>query len=104
MFIFNFMLLLALGRAYWDNLANDNLKKALELQELNKNVAKNIVFFLGDGMSVTTLTAARIYKGQLDGKTGEETVLSWEEFTSTGLAKVISYARYPRARLGKRLC
>lgn len=42
---------------------------------------------MGDGMGITTVTAARILDGQLKGKTGEENVLSWEELPWTALAK-----------------
>ena len=34
--------------------------------------ANNLMLFLGDGMSVTTLTAARIFEGQRQGNSGEE--------------------------------
>lgn len=44
--------------------------------------------FLGDGLSIPTLAAARTYLGQSHGHTGEETVLSFEEFPHTGLSKV----------------
>jgi len=46
--------------------------------------------FLGDGMSLTTLTAARIYKGQLKNTSGESDHLSFEKFPFTGLSKVTS--------------
>ncbi|XP_053394037.1 alkaline phosphatase-like [Mercenaria mercenaria] len=54
---------------------------------LNKGVAKNVILFLGDGMSIPTITAARILKGQLQGQTGEESKLSFEEFPISGLSK-----------------
>lgn len=44
--------------------------------------------FLGDGMSVATLAAARTYKGQLNGQRGEEDSLSFEKFPYSGLSKV----------------
>lgn len=56
--------------------------------ERNYGVAKNVIFFLGDGMSITTLTSARIYMGQLANKTGENEMLSFEKFPFTGLSKV----------------
>ena len=34
--------------------------------------AKNVIFFLGDGMGISTVTAARIFAGQTAGATGEE--------------------------------
>lgn len=49
--------------------------------------AKNVIVFLGDGMSLTTVAAARILEGQRLGGSGEEHALSWEEFPATGLAK-----------------
>lgn len=49
--------------------------------------AKNIILFIGDGMGVSTVTAARILQGQMQGKTGEENMLSWEVFPHTALAK-----------------
>lgn len=52
--------------------------------------ARNIVLFLGDGMSVPTLTAARTLLGQRNGHTGEEAELYFETFPTSGLAKVIN--------------
>lgn len=49
--------------------------------------AKNIVLFLGDGMGISTITAARILAGQQQGNPGEENRLSFEEFPVTGLVK-----------------
>ena len=49
--------------------------------------ATNIILFIGDGMSVATVSAARIYEGQQRGETGEENVLSFEEFPYFALAK-----------------
>ena len=43
---------------------------------------------MGDGMSVATITASRIYKGQLENKTGEEQQLFFETFPFVGLSKV----------------
>ncbi|GAB5413771.1 MAG: alkaline phosphatase [Congregibacter sp.] len=53
----------------------------------NAGKAKNVVVFLGDGMSITTITAARILAGQRAGASGEENRLSFEEFPVTGLSK-----------------
>lgn len=49
--------------------------------------AKNIILFVGDGMGVSTVTAARILEGQLKGMQGEENNLSFDLFPYTGLAK-----------------
>lgn len=54
--------------------------------------AKNVVLLIGDGMGVSTVTAARIFDGQYpdDGsprRTGEENVLSFETLPHTALVK-----------------
>lgn len=49
--------------------------------------ARNLILFIGDGMGVSTVTAARILEGQLRGEYGEENLLSFEHFPHTALAK-----------------
>ena len=49
--------------------------------------AKNAIVFLGDGMSITTITAARILEGQRAGESGEEHRLSFENFPATALSR-----------------
>ncbi len=49
--------------------------------------AKNVILFLGDGMSLTTVAAARILEGQRNGGPGEENLLSWERFPATAFSK-----------------
>ena len=49
--------------------------------------AKNVILFVGDGMSLTTVAAARILEGQRDGAAGEENRLGWENFPATALSK-----------------
>jgi alkaline phosphatase len=49
--------------------------------------ARNVVLFVGDGMGVSTVTAARIFAGQLRGEPGEEHHLAFEEFPHLALAK-----------------
>ena len=52
--------------------------------------ARNLILFLGDGMGITTITAARILEGQRRGEPGEENLLAFERFPYTALAKVYS--------------
>jgi alkaline phosphatase len=52
--------------------------------------ARNVILFVGDGMGITTVTAARIRQGQLHGQTGEENVLAFETLPFTALAKTYS--------------
>ncbi|HSH27768.1 MAG TPA: alkaline phosphatase, partial [Wenzhouxiangella sp.] len=48
--------------------------------------ARNVILFVGDGMSLATVAAARILEGQLRGETGEENLLHFERFRHTGLS------------------
>jgi len=49
--------------------------------------AKNVILFIGDGMSVSTVTGARILDGQQHGHPGEENLLSFERLPYTGVIK-----------------
>lgn len=49
--------------------------------------AHNLILFIGDGMSLTTVTAARILEGQQRGQKGEENQLAFEQFPFTALSK-----------------
>lgn len=49
--------------------------------------AKNVILIVGDGMGISTVTAARILQGQKRGETGEENFLSFEKFPFSGLSK-----------------
>ena len=52
-----------------------------------EGAAKNIILFIGDGMSLTTVTASRILEGQQRGLLGEENNLSFDNFPFSGLSK-----------------
>lgn len=49
--------------------------------------AKNVILFIGDGMGISTITAARIYEAQKRGETGEENTLSFERFPNLAMVK-----------------
>lgn len=49
--------------------------------------AKNVILFIGDGMGISTITAARIYEAQKRGEPGEENQLSFERFDNVALVK-----------------
>ncbi|XP_009998606.1 PREDICTED: intestinal-type alkaline phosphatase-like [Chaetura pelagica] len=77
---------------YWNEGARRRLESALSLQ-LAAQRAKNIILFMGDGMGLSTMSAARIYKGQLAGGSGEESVLAMETFPHVALAKTYTIDR-----------
>ncbi|KAK7068956.1 hypothetical protein SK128_016412 [Halocaridina rubra] len=71
--------------AFWRQNAQNTLQ--YQLQITNKvQQAKNIIFFLGDGMSISTVTAARFHKGYQTGNYEHETLV-WEEFPHVALSK-----------------
>ncbi|KAK3609264.1 hypothetical protein CHS0354_006189 [Potamilus streckersoni] len=80
------------SQRFWNQKALADLKKQLSVKN-NNNVAKNVIMFLGDGMGPTTVTAARILRGQLNGQPGEETVLAFEDFPNVGLSKTYNVDR-----------
>lgn len=63
-----------------------------EAKKLYPNVrrAKNVILFVGDGMGISTVTAARILAGQLQGKSGEEHQLTFEQLPYLALSKTYS--------------
>ncbi len=59
----------------------------IQLALTEPGAAKNIILFVGDGMGVSTVTAARILDGQQKGMSGEENSLSFGRFPFVGLSK-----------------
>jgi hypothetical protein len=75
---------------FWKEQGRISIEEALKRRE-NTRIAKNIIMFLGDGMGVTTVTAGRIRKGQVNGELGEDFVTEMEQFPHLGLAKTYVY-------------
>lgn len=70
----------------WFEEANANI--AMKEKTMNTpTTAKNVILFVGDGMGISTLTAARIFEGQSMGMLGEEHELYFENFPHTSLVK-----------------
>lgn len=58
----------------------------------NTGKAKNIILFVGDGMSIPTITAARIFEGQQNGVDGESNILEFEKLLPyTALSKTYTH-------------
>ncbi|GAB0093479.1 Alkaline phosphatase [Sergentomyia squamirostris] len=62
---------------YWTEIAKSFVSDQIKRTQ-NKNKAKNVIFFLGDGLGITTITAARNLLG------GEQAKFSFEKFPHTG--------------------
>lgn len=71
---------------HWRQQGRDALAAA-KAQAPIPGKAKNVILFLGDGMGVATVTAARILDGQQKGQPGEENFLSFEKLPYSALIK-----------------
>uniref|UniRef100_A0A182P0S9 Alkaline phosphatase n=1 Tax=Anopheles epiroticus TaxID=199890 RepID=A0A182P0S9_9DIPT len=65
---------------YWRTVAQKTLQEQAARVRIERK-AKNVVFFIGDGMGLPTVAAARMYLGN------ENLYLSFEKFPYVGLAK-----------------
>lgn len=70
--------------------ANAHLRATLK-RAPNTRRAKNIILFVGDGMGVTTVTAARIYQGQKAGRDGVSNKLAFETLPYGALSRTYSH-------------
>ncbi len=52
-----------------------------------RGMARNVILFVGDGMGISTVTAARILEAQQRGEQGEENLLSFGKMPFAGLVK-----------------
>lgn len=68
------------SRTFWMNKAQNQLADILSRENIESK-AKNLILFLGDGMGMTTVSAARVYSGD------EKNLLSFERFPHFGLSK-----------------
>lgn len=77
---------------FWIQQGGEEIANSLEqLSRFNERVAKNVILFVGDGMSVPTVTSARWYKEQQlnnNFKNPESGSLTFEKFPFVGLSKV----------------
>jgi alkaline phosphatase len=71
---------------WWYQQGASKVKELAQLQKFPRQ-AKNVILFVGDGMNISTITAARILEGQNRGEFGEENELSFDTFPQTALSK-----------------
>ena len=71
----------------WFDQGRAAVERAIDRRGATSGAARNVILFVGDGMGVSTVTAARILEGQLRGETGEENELFFETFPNVALAK-----------------
>ena len=64
---------------------------AARVAERNPGHAKNVILFIGDGMGISTITAARIYAGQSKGLDGESYQLAMEKLPYSAFSKTYTH-------------
>lgn len=73
---------------YWNKLSKESLYKSKQLFGNDAaQKAKNVILFLGDGMGMPSISAARLLKKQL--KNNSNAALIFENFPHSALIKVI---------------
>ena len=81
---------------YWLTNGREELYHAVETTATpNEGVAKNVILFVGSGMGVSTVTASRIYKAQVNGNydTPESEYLTFERMDHMGHSRVSNLSR-----------
>ncbi len=79
---------LSQDREFWYEQGQRKIDEMKQRRTIRYGGAKNVILFIGDGMGISTVSAARIFEGQLRGETGEENLLSFERFPFVALSKV----------------
>uniref|UniRef100_A0A914VVD9 Alkaline phosphatase n=1 Tax=Plectus sambesii TaxID=2011161 RepID=A0A914VVD9_9BILA len=72
---------------YWFRLGEEELSRRQETVRNKREKAKNVILFIGDGMGLASVTAARIHRGQMEKRHNNQDPLSWEKFPIAGLVK-----------------
>lgn len=77
--------------SFWYQTGQSAIEVSQQLRPINHK-AKNVILFVGDGMGISTITAARILEGQglAEHHGGEEHSLSFEHFPYLALSKTYS--------------
>ncbi len=70
----------------WNKYGKDTIESILKMEH-NRNIAKNLIMMIGDGMGISTVTAGRIRKGQKEGMNGEEYITYMESMPHLALSK-----------------
>ncbi len=78
------------SKSAWYSAAKTSMeanKKNISAMVSQAGEAKNVILFVGDGMGISTVTAARILAGQRQGLLGEEYQLSFDKLPFSGFSK-----------------
>uniref|UniRef100_A0A1I8A539 alkaline phosphatase n=1 Tax=Steinernema glaseri TaxID=37863 RepID=A0A1I8A539_9BILA len=87
---------------YWDSVSQNRLNTIVQNDPVlgaKENVVaqkppKNLIFFIGDGMGITAVSAGRIYRGQKMNLENNQDPLNFEKFQSSCLVKTYCYDKH----------
>ncbi|CAL8097873.1 unnamed protein product [Calicophoron daubneyi] len=72
----------------WKTVADNKINQLRQRGEhLLQKRPKNVILFIGDGMSLSSVTAARYLKAHNQSKSVGDVLLGWEEWPSAGLVR-----------------
>jgi len=78
----------------WVSLANNELSRAIDVADSPRlTPAKNVIMFIGDGMGMSTISAARLWNAENNNLMGEDSYLSWETFAHLGFSRTYNVDR-----------
>ncbi|XP_028587634.2 intestinal-type alkaline phosphatase [Podarcis muralis] len=78
--------------SFWNQQALKAIEQALSLRPRHYK-AKNLILFLGDGMGLPTITAARILKGEMKNQLSPQLPLAMDAFPYVALSKTYNVDR-----------
>lgn len=96
----------------WQKMASAHIARHFSVdsssgRKWQQPVAKNVILFIGDGMGLTTVTAARILKGQLEAAAEQENNENWAvheeqtEWTQSAEEGQLSFENFEHVALSK---
>ncbi|VDO06351.1 unnamed protein product [Rodentolepis nana] len=66
---------------FWESLARERIRRTFQYYRKPRKPAKNVILFLGDGMGLPTIAAARFFKAEMEKRMGAANPsLYFEEF------------------------
>ncbi|GMR48522.1 hypothetical protein PMAYCL1PPCAC_18717, partial [Pristionchus mayeri] len=76
---------------FWNALGHEHLQQKLRWKSPGEKGPKNVIFFLGDGMGLSMVTAGRVIAAEKAGRDYRNEKWAFEKFDFSGILKTSSY-------------
>ncbi|GMT24759.1 hypothetical protein PFISCL1PPCAC_16056, partial [Pristionchus fissidentatus] len=76
---------------FWNALGHEHLEQKLKWKAPEEKGPKNVIFFLGDGMGLSMVTAGRVIAAEKAGRDYRNQKWAFEKFDFSGILKTSSY-------------